>query len=493
MLLNYLLALLSGILLVIVHPGVSAEMLAPLAVTPLVYALAREWSPKHRFLLGYLTGFTFWAGMNYWIQFVISVHGGLGPIGGSAVFVLFCLLKAIHLGVFGLLAGVLVQHRHALVAIPALWVAVERIPSWFFYTWLTLGNAGINMGVPMRLAPFTGVYGLSFLFAMFGTAVAWIALRRPRRNLLYILVAIPLFALPELPELQKGRESAVSVQPSIEDREDWTREQASDLQRRLEYLTLASALAAKLPPASLILWPEVPAPVYYFEDTPLRDHVSNMARIARASVLMGTVAHNDRGAPLNAALMISPQGEPIGRYDKMFPVPFGEYIPWPFGAVAKKITSEIGDFEPGNKVVTFPLGANRIGAFICYESAFPHLVRQFAVQGATVYANISNDGYFGRSAAREQHLSLVRMRAAENRRWILRSTNDGTTASIDPAGRVIETFQPFRETSGRLQYSNISEVTFYSKYGDLFAWTCAVLAAILLVLTQLPNFSARGA
>ena len=92
-----------------------------------------------------------------------------------------------------------------------------------------------------------------------------------------------------------------------------------------------------------------------------------------------------------------------------------------------RITQEIGDFVPGTRIVTFPVDGHRVGAFICYESAFPDLVRQFTQAGANVLVNLSNDGYFGHSAAREQHLALVRMRAAENRRWILRATNDGIT------------------------------------------------------------------
>jgi apolipoprotein N-acyltransferase len=136
----------------------------------------------------------------------------------------------------------------------------------------------------------------------------------------------------------------------------------------------------------------------------------------------------------------------------------------------------------------FDAGPQRVGAFICYESAFPGLVRRFAAAGATIFVNLSNDGYFGRTAAREQHLSLVRMRAAENARWILRSTNDGVTASIDPAGRVVQTFPPFTETAGRLGYTPHAHLTFYSKYGDVFAWTCLGIALVLLLATQIPSF-----
>jgi apolipoprotein N-acyltransferase len=487
-LLKYTLAALSGILLFLVHPRFELAVLAPVAVTPLVYALAREWRPKYRFLLGYITGFVFWAGVNYWIQFVISVHGGLGPAGGAAAWIVFLALKAVHLGMFGLLAGVVVQKRLALLAVPALWVALERIPSWFSYTWLVLGNAGINMALPMRAAPFTGVYGLSFVFALFGTGIAWILLRRNRRELLWFLLPLIVLALPDLPPPAAPEVQAVSVQPNIPEREDWTDEQAIATQVRMEYLTLEQAVKKDAPRVPLILWPEVPAPVYYFEDTPFRDRVNNLARVTQAHVLIGTVAYNEHGAPLNAALMVSPAGEPTGRYDKMFPVPFGEYVPFPFGGLVRKITTEIGDFAPGTRIVVFDAGKYRLGAFICYESAFPHLVRRFASAGATVFANLSNDGYFGTTAAREQHLSLVRMRATENRRWILRSTNDGTTASIDPAGRVVQTLVPLKETAGRLGFTPIRDLTFYSQHGDVFAWTCLVLSLVMLVVSQLPNY-----
>jgi apolipoprotein N-acyltransferase len=490
-LLNYALALLSGVLLFLIHPRFNLTLLAPFAIAPLVYALAREWRPLHRFLLGYTAGVTFWAGINYWIQFVISVHGGLGDAGGTVVFVLFCLIKGLYIGVFGLLGGILIQKRFAVLAVPLLWVAIERIPGPFFYTWLVLGNAGADMAVPMRLAPFTGVYGLSFVFALLGTAVACAALRRPRRELAWVALPALTLLLPSLPAPEKGSQSAVSVQPNIPERENWTVQEALSTQHRMEYLSLQSALDRSLPDARLILWPEVPAPIYYFEDTLFRDRLNNMARLAQAHVLIGTVAHTPEGAPLNAALMVSPAGEPLGRYDKMFPVPFGEYIPWPFKGLVTKITSEVGDFEPGREVIVFPLGDRKVGAFICYESAFPHFVRQFAVQGASVLANLSNDGYFGRSAAREQHLSLVRMRAAENRRWVLRSTNDGITASVDAAGRVLGTVPPFVQTSGRLQYTPISELSFYTRFGDVFAWSCVAFSAVFLFLSQLPTHS-RG-
>jgi apolipoprotein N-acyltransferase len=128
--------------------------------------------------------------------------------------------------------------------------------------------------------------------------------------------------------------------------------------------------------------------------------------------------------------------------------------------------------------VTFPLDGHRLGAFICYESAFPDLVRQFARNGVEVLVNLSNDGYFGRSAAREQHLEIVRMRAAENRRWILRSTNDGITAMIDSSGRVTERLQPYRQLASPMQFRYTAGLTSYTRYGDWFAWVCLIAGLV---------------
>jgi apolipoprotein N-acyltransferase len=430
----------------------------------------------------------FWTGINYWIHFVISVHGRLGVALGTVGFVIFVLLRSIPLGLFGLLAGVLVQRPYAVLAVPCLWVAMERTPWLFQYTWLQLGNAGIDMSVPMRLAPVTGVYGLSWVFAALGTAVAVMVFRRARKQLLWLAPIAILAVLPPLPAPERPAKSAVSVQPAIPERDDWTMELARKTQQQLEFLSLQSALAADQPKPLVILWPEVPAPIYYTEDAPLRERVNNLARVTGAYVLIGTVAHNESGGPLNAAMMIRPDGSAAGRYDKLFLVPFGEYIPFPFGGLLATIASEAGDFVPGERIVVFDAASDRVGAFICYESAFPHLVRQFVAQGSTVLANLSNDGYFGGAAAREQHLSLVRMRAAENRRWILRATNDGITASVDAAGRVVSRLPEWKETSGRLWFNSRSDLTVYTRVGDVFAWSCAALALLSLAASQIPSY-----
>jgi apolipoprotein N-acyltransferase len=185
-------------------------------------------------------------------------------------------------------------------------------------------------------------------------------------------------------------------------------------------------------------------------------------------------------------LLMSPAGNVVSRYDKVNLVPFGEFVPWPFGLLTRKVSSEAGDFEPGRRIVVSNIDGHRIGTFICYESVFPSYVRRFAASGAEVLFNISNDSWFGKSQARYQHLLIVRMRAAENARWILRATDNGITAVIDPAGRVVRTTEEYTELAARLQYRYRQDQTFYTRFGDWFVALCALVAAGALTSAVLP-------
>ena len=473
---NYALAIVSALLLIFCFPRFDLTMLAPVALAPLLIAAAREPRPWRRFLAGWMAGVVYWFGVCYWIQFVLSFHGGLGEVAGWAVFLLFCFAKALHMGVFAAAAGIAMRGWWAIPATAALWVAVEVTHGFLGFAWLALGNAGSEMSIPLRLAPLTGVYGLSFVFAMLGCALALAALRRPRIELLWLAPLPFLILLPALPDARRGREAAVLIQPDLSETEQWTEQSVDRMQMRIYALSQQALATLGSRGTQLLVWPELPGPFYYYEDPRLRSYVTDLARGAGVHFLLSVVGHTPDKQPLNSALLVSPAGEPVSRYDKIKLVPFGEFVPWPFG-FAHNISSEISDFVPGSRVVVSPVGGHRIGSFICYESVFPHLVRKFAAGGAEVLFNLSNDGWFGKTAAREQHLKIVRMRAAENRRWIVRATNDGITAAIDPAGRVVQKLPLYAEAAARVQYSYLGDTTFYTRNGDWFALACAIAAA----------------
>jgi apolipoprotein N-acyltransferase len=481
--LNWLLALATAPLLALIFPKFDLAWLAPVALTPLLVAVARERRPWRRFLLGWTAGVLYWFFVCYWIQFVLAGYAGVSEASGWALFLLFCLAKAVHMGVFALAAGILMRRWWAVPAVAALWTAVEATHGFFGFAWLALGNAAISMGLPLRLAPYTGVWGVSFIFAMMAAALALALLRRPRVELLWLLVLPLLGVLPPLPDAQRGREAALLVQPDVSESAEWTAESLERSEQEQLSLTLRGAMMQPARPPSIIVWPEVPEPFYYFEDPHFRAYIDGLARSARAYLLLGIVAHTPEGAPLNSAVLVSPAGQSVSRYDKVNLVPFGEFVPWPFRAIVNKVSTEAGDFAAGHQAVVSPVDGHKIGTFICYESVFPDFVRQFAAHGAEVLFNISNDGWFGKSAARYQHLLIVRMRAAENRRWILRSTNDGITATIDSAGRLRGTLPLYAQATSYTGFNYISTQTFYTRHGDWFAWLCGVLAVASLAVS----------
>ncbi|MGA8027659.1 MAG: apolipoprotein N-acyltransferase [Bryobacteraceae bacterium] len=468
--LHTLLSVLSAVLLLLIFPKFDLRLLAPVALTPLLIALARTREGWQRFAYGWACGIFYWFFLCTWIQFVLEAYGGMGRWGGWASFVLFSVLKGLHFAVFSGLAGPLMQRAYAVPAVAALWTGIERTNGTFGFAWLALGNAGIDMSVPLRLAPLVGVYGLTFVFAMLATGVACVLLRFPRIRLAPLLLLPLLWLLPAIPQGVPANNTALLIQPNIDANIEWTEMLQEKTQQQLSLISDAIA-------APLVIWPELPAPLYYYNDPEFHDAAGQIAR-RHGYFLFETVAYTSANQPLNSAVLLGPEGTEAGRYDKIDLVPFGEFVP-PLFSFVNRVTHEAGDFVPGHDIKVLPAAGHRLGVFICYESAFPDLVRQFAKGGADVLVNLSNDGYFGRTEARQQHLLIARMRAVENRRYVIRATNDGITAIIDPAGRIARLLPSYEELAVPIRYGTVESTTFYSRHGDWFAWSCLIVGLAL--------------
>ncbi len=162
-------------------------------------------------------------------------------------------------------------------------------------------------------------------------------------------------------------------------------------------------------------------------------------------------------------------------------VPFGEYVPFKnLFFFAGDLLGEVGSFDAGAHRSVFTTGGHTYGIFICYESVFADEVRQFVNNGADVLVNISNDGWYGDTSAAWEHLAMVRMRAIENHRWILRSTNTGVTAAINPYGRVTASMPRHIRSSVNVAFGYEDDITFYTAHGDLFAYACALVTTLAL-------------
>ncbi|HEU5457510.1 MAG TPA: apolipoprotein N-acyltransferase, partial [Terracidiphilus sp.] len=236
-----------------------------------------------------------------------------------------------------------------------------------------------------------------------------------------------------------------------------------------------------LPTATdLVAWPESPAP-FAQGDPRFVPSMAKVAQAVRAPLVVGGVgmdySESEQGwHDYNSAMIFGADGVMVGRYDKIHLVPFGEYVPFKnLLFFAHKLTGAVSSFDRGQERKVFRLNGHRYGVFICYEAVFADEVRDFSRLGAEVLVNISDDGWYGDTSAPWQHLNMARMRAIENRRWLLRDTNNGVTAAIDPYGRVRESIPRHKTGALDAEFGFRDDVTFYSEHGDLFGWLCAIL------------------
>jgi apolipoprotein N-acyltransferase len=516
----WLLAIGSGVLQVLIFPTPSLYYLCWVAYAPLLVAimrarpgelhipdsLGRDLIPAtsaQALLLGWLSGVIWSLGTCYWIYHVMNTYGGLPAPLAVGVMIFFGSILGLHQGVFALLLTLVAASRwhtrRALLVAPLLWVAIEMARTYILAVpWDLLGTVQVD-NIPMtRIATVTGVYGLSFEIMLVNSAFAAAFLARQQRRRMMLAAALfaalvlqagRLFQPPPLP----ATETARLVQENVPILHDWTAEYFQNTLNELSELSVPKPeQILGVPPPSLIVWPEAPAP-FYVVDPRFRTAVTGIAQRARAYVVASSlglkgVAQAETPQQLfNSAALIAPNGEWVARYDKIHLVPFGEYVPFKsLFFFAEKLTREVGDFVPGAERTVFNLGDYRVGVFICYESIFPNEVRQFSARGAQVLVNVSNDGWFGETGAPEQHLNQARMRAIENNRWLLRSTNTGITSAIDPLGRVVARARRNVRTTLDAPFSIVSQTTFYARHGDWFGWACAIISVAALGLRFIP-------
>ena len=513
----WLLIAASALLQALIFPLPGIYVLSWIALAPLIVALLRARpagelqiagavrlrpaTPLQGFLLGYVCGILWYAATCYWIYDTMRHFGGLSMPAALLALFLFCCYLGLYHGLFGLLvsllAGSATDLRRPLALAPFLWVAVElartRITG---FPWNLLGIAQVDNGPLCRIAATTGVYGISFEIALVNIALA-AAFLVPREKRTAMLAA----ALAAAAVLQAGRlidaptsradREALLVQQNIPVAADWT--QPGYFQKTLTDLIELTETAAQknatvtglgrvvVSPIKLIVWPESPAP-FSTDDVHLRDSLGEMSRLTKAWLVVGAVGVTPRPgmepALFNSAALISPDVGWVAHYNKVHLVPFGEYLPFPsLFSFAGGLTKEVGEFEHGSARTWLNAGDEKLGVFICYESIFPDEVRQFANNGAQVFVNISNDGWYGDSGAYAQHLNQTRMRAIENNRWLLSDTDTGVTASIDPWGRVVAQLPRKDRLVLVAPYALTSDTTFYARHGDWFAYTCAIISA----------------
>jgi apolipoprotein N-acyltransferase len=508
----WILTLLSSVLQILVFPNVNFYFLCWIAMAPLLYALLRgrggegelfdsegrslrPFTLWQGFLIGWLNGIVWYLGTCYWVYPVMNGYGKLPAPVAALITLGYGLIMGVHHGIFAMLVVLMarrstVGNRGPLLMAPVFWVAVELLRDRVIgVPWDPLGNSQVDNIPFARIAQTTGVYGLSFAVMLVNCAfiAALLLYGQRRKNLLIsataaaIALQIGVFAKPAA---VPATHQAVLVQENVPllDQPDWTPRYFDQTMADLVKVSVETAPRAEPGNPGLIVWPESPAP-FFIADPRLQKWLVTLAQDKNSYLIVGslgeTQATGGKQQLLNAALVMDPKGNVVGEYDKIHLVPYGEYVPYQnLLFFASKLTREVGDFARGTQRKVFDLNGTHVGIFICYESIFPNEVREFTVNGAQVLINISDDLWYGETGAPAQHLQMARMRAVENHRWMLVATNNGTTASIDPYGRIVAKAPRNIRTALIAPYSLENESTFYARNGDLFAWACVVISLL---------------
>lgn len=504
---NAALAFVSAVLLTFAFPDFEAWPLAFVALVPLFLAIRRESESVGRsFSIGWIFGTAFFFGTCSWLTFAPITYASLPwpPV----YFLMLC--AAAGAGIFVALfsaAAADVFRRFGAPAIaffPVVWVFGEFLRMWISgNNWNAIGYSLAFSGSPaLALARMGGVYLVGFyvvainalIFFVISTTASLIRREPGGSTARGILLATAFVVLTGVVvvestsilravrpiDTQSNGTYVVAVQPNVP-MDGLTFEKYQRLLKR--HVELAEQKLAERTDdrPTLVVFPESPMLFQYGDDEKLREFLRQFAERNKTAVLFNSAEASPDGKQLmNSALMINDTGAKVGQYDKIFLLPFGEFIPFP-EPVASWMPAFVGNFKKGNEYDLLPVGDAKAGVMICFESHFGGLSNEYARNGADLLIEMTNDGYLGKTAVLRQHLANSVFRAVETNRPLLRVTNVGVTAYIDRDGTVSDTPEAYAEAA-RLWTARRSDgsQTNYVRFGDLFAWLCSLLSIALV-------------
>ena len=489
----------SGVAVALAFPNFELRSLAWVGLAPWMLAV-RGRRLRTAYGYGFVTGLICFGIVLYWIPATISNFTRIGPYTAGALLVLLASVVSALMSyapcslVVEWLAGAGISR---VVAYPVVWVVFEWSRNFVIaaFPWEALGYSQYDLFPINQLAELTGVYGISALLVFANAALVEIIVGGWRRHVrlvvaaLTVLVSVCAFGGLRMASLA-GRGGPVVrvglIQGNIPQQLKWDpslQDETIDT-----YLTLSRQAVAR--GAKLVVWPEAAVPFWLRRDR-RRGRLTEFADKTGASLLVGAPGYEQRdGGPAksyNQAWLIVPGKGLVDFYDKIQLVPFGEYIPMSFlfGSVDIAVDA-VGEFGRGRRYTVFSgptadtrHSPTRFGVLICYEGIFPSLSRRLVARGARLLVNISNDAWYGDTSAPYQHLSMVALRAIENRVPVVRATNTGITALIDRTGRIRKATPLFVPDVVVDDVHLTRARGLYTRIGDTFAVLCLLGFALL--------------
>ena len=444
-------------------PSYDQSFLAWFGLVPLFLAFLRT-RPLYGVLLSFIFSVVFYTGLFYWMfdlpKYRVIHHAVLG--------IYLCPL----MGIFGWLVCFTAKRcgvASALFAAPFIWVIQEYVRSnlsFLSLPWGLLAHSQYQSPAVIQFASITGAYGVSFLIVLVNSALTALIyslfiqfkifkpgteyqLSHRGRNMLLsiasgLLVLVLSYGYMVISTPINGDKIKVSlIQANIEQSKKWDKNYAATIMQI--YTDLTRRASADKP--DLIVWPEAATPKGAHREPGIFNRIKNLARQTKTPILLGSSqlakfkvnSSNKQAKYLNSAFLVTPQsGKSIQqRYDKILLLPFSEYIPYKNKIAWSYLNiPDVDNFLSGKKHTIFELPPVRFGVTICWENIFPGIVRQFVKQGARFIINITNEAWFGKSAAPYQFLSMSVFRAVENNINVVRCANTGISCFIDPCGRI---------------------------------------------------------
>lgn len=494
----------SGIMLGTCFPNPDFAFIAWVALVPILWLSAKQ--DAGVFGLSWTASFIGFSINLAWVRHTMIDYGG---IPWALAFVFLGLLAA-YCAVFqatALFCAFRVQKLlpMAWILVPgAFWVAFEYLRTHLFsgFPWNSLGLSQHSIPYLLQNARWGSFYGLSFLIVMVNTFIAMLisdGFRQlfSKQGLIVIgLISSAILYGKFTFDFEPASIETIRVgliQPNIAQEFKWEEAKRDDSLNQL--LRLSESLRPNAP--ELIVWPESSI-TYLFrfaaryhdqEGMSYADKIRILTHSMNASLLTGTL--DQLGSDTFNAAVLAPLSGLESYYYKEHLVPFGEYIPLPklFFFVNRLVQESIGTFAVGTSSEPLVADTARIGMMICYEGVFPDLVRRRVASGANILCNITNDSWFGRSWAPEQHFSAYRFRAVENARWVIRAANTGISGAIDSRGRIMTQSKLFAPEALIVNVPLMDELTFYSQFGDVFALSCVIFCLMIAtILAVSKNF-----
>lgn len=426
---NLLLLCLSALALVLSFPRAKLFPLAWFALVPFILVIRAE-KPRRAFIWGWFFGFLFIGGLLYWIL-----------LFGFVPWFVLALFQGFYFAILSFLFSILKKEglRGALI-FASLWVGMEYLRGLgkFGFTWGSLAQSQFLDFPLLGVSKLGGMYLLSFLIAFINGMLALYPIKKRLMLIALILLVAHIigfcfnyaYRYPmdiSSAVLQAGEGERVTEQAGL-----WSSPSTEQLIR------IYDSLLKGLETSQLIIFPETAFPVSLPDVDYIEEWVKNVAREKGGYILIGSPVE-EYGKIYNTALLFSPNGDMIGRYDKVQLVPFGEFVPWreklPW---LKKLGVRDFDFSPGEGWHPLKTKDFSLGVMICFESIFPRIAREMVLKGADILVVITNDSWFGKTWADEQHLAFASLRACEEGKFLLRSATTGISAIIAPDGRILQ-------------------------------------------------------